>query len=191
MRSISRNAIPSFAAMASVLVTVLVLGVFIPVVQATTGAANEVRGRVLIDVFLRKDATGQDVARVRDLLEHRVDHVGSIEYVSKAKAYAIEKRRNPEAYELLGANPLPDTFRVTPDKPDNVLKLRDALAPPGVSGGGSPIDGSIDQVKNRKDETNKILTATRVVKLSMALLAALLIVASVLLISNTIRLSLF
>ena len=31
-RSISRNAIPSFAAMASVLVTVLVLGVFIPVV---------------------------------------------------------------------------------------------------------------------------------------------------------------
>jgi cell division transport system permease protein len=39
-RSISRNAIPSFAAMASVLVTVLVLGVFIPVVQATTGAAN-------------------------------------------------------------------------------------------------------------------------------------------------------
>ena len=36
---------PSFAAMATVLVTVLVLGVFIPVVQATTGAANEVRAR--------------------------------------------------------------------------------------------------------------------------------------------------
>jgi D-arabinose 1-dehydrogenase-like Zn-dependent alcohol dehydrogenase len=40
LRSMSRNAVPSFAAMASVLVTVLVLGVFIPVVQATTGAAN-------------------------------------------------------------------------------------------------------------------------------------------------------
>ncbi len=47
MRSISRNAVPSFAALASVLVTLLVLGVFIPIVQATTGAANEVRGRVL------------------------------------------------------------------------------------------------------------------------------------------------
>ena len=42
-RSLKRNAVPSFAAMASVLVTVLVLGVFIPIVQATTGAANEVR----------------------------------------------------------------------------------------------------------------------------------------------------
>src|SRR5256885_4967372 len=43
LRSIRRNPIPSFAAMASVLVTLLVLGVFIPMVQATTGAANTVR----------------------------------------------------------------------------------------------------------------------------------------------------
>jgi cell division transport system permease protein len=191
MRSISRNAIPSFAAMASVLVTVLVLGVFIPVVQATTGAANEVRGRVLVDVYLKKDATKADIARVQGLLRDKVDHVGKVEFVSKAQAYAQEKKRNPEAYELLGANPLPDTFRVTPDKPDNVLKLRDALAPAGVSGGRAPVDHSIDQVKNRKDETTKILTATRVVKLAMGALAVLLIVASVLLISNTIRLSLF
>ena len=45
LRALTRNAVPSFAAMATVLVTVLVLGVFIPVVQATTGAANDVRGR--------------------------------------------------------------------------------------------------------------------------------------------------
>jgi cell division transport system permease protein len=189
-RSISRNAIPSFAAMASVLVTVLVLGVFIPVVQATTGAANEVRGRVLVDVYLKKDATKQDVARVQALLG-RTDHVGKVQYVSKAQAYAQEKKRNPEAYELLGTNPLPDTFRVTPDKPDNVVALRNVLAPTAVSGGRVPIDGAIEQVKNRKDETTKILTATRVVKLAMGGLAVLLIIASILLISNTIRLSLF
>jgi len=40
LRALKRNAVPSFAAMATVLVTVLVLGVFIPVVQATTGAAT-------------------------------------------------------------------------------------------------------------------------------------------------------
>jgi len=188
LRSIKRNAIPSFAAMASVLVTVLVLGVFIPVVQATTGAANEVRGRVLVDVYLKRDATRADIARVRTLLDDRVEHVGKVEFVSKAQAYATEKRRNPEAYELLGRNPLPDTFRVTPDKPDDVLKLRDALASPA---GGGPVDPAIESVKNRKDETNKILTATRVVKLAMGALAILLVVASVLLISNTIRLSLF
>src|SRR3954470_3117819 len=97
MRSMGRNAVPSFAAMASVLVTVLVLGLFIPVVQATTGAANEVRGRVLVAVYLKKDATKQDVTRVQALLR-RTEHVGKVQYVSKAQAYAQEKKRNPEAY---------------------------------------------------------------------------------------------
>ncbi|HEU4973815.1 MAG TPA: permease-like cell division protein FtsX [Baekduia sp.] len=192
-RSISRNGIPSFAAMASVLVTVLVLGVFIPVVQATTGAANEVRGRVLVDVYLKRDASKDDVARVRALLQDpdKVQHVGKVQFVSKQQAYAEEKRRNPEAYELLGSNPLPDTFRVTPDKPDNAQLLRQELTPAAAAGGVAPIDSAIDEVKNRKDDTSKILTATRVVKLSMGLLAILLVVASILLISNTIRLSLF
>ena len=40
LRSLRRSALPSFAALATVLVTMLVLGVFIPIVQATTGAAN-------------------------------------------------------------------------------------------------------------------------------------------------------
>jgi cell division transport system permease protein len=46
-------------------------------------------------------------------------------------------------------------------------------------------------VKSSRDDTQKILVATRVVKLTTALLTVLLVVASVLLVSNTIRLSLF
>jgi len=191
LRSMSRNAVPSFAAMASVLVTVLVLGMFIPVVQATTGAANDVRGRVLVNVYLKTNAKQGDVDRVRGLLRDKVAHVGSVQYVSRAQALAEQKRRYPEAYDLLGSNPLPDTFRVTPDKPDNALALRDALAPSAPGGGRTTVDPSIDSVKNSKDDTQKILVATRVVKLTTGLLTLLLVVASVLLVSNTIRLSLF
>jgi cell division transport system permease protein len=191
LRSMSRNAVPSFAAMASVLVTVLVLGVFIPVVQATTGAANDVRSRVLVNVYLKTDVKPDDVSRVNTLLHDKVAHVGKVQYVSKQQALAEQKRRYPEAYDLLGSNPLPDTFRVTPDKPDNALKLKDALAPAAPGGGTTTIDPAIDTVKNSKDDTQKILVATRVVKLTTGLLAVLLVVASVLLVSNTIRLSLF
>jgi cell division transport system permease protein len=191
LRSMSRNAVPSFAAMASVLVTVLVLGMFIPVVQATTGAANDVRGRVLVNVYLKTNAKQGDVDRVRGVLHDKVAHVGSVQYVSRAQALAEQKRRYPEAYDLLGSNPLPDTFRVTPDNPDNALALRDALAPSAPGGGRTTIDPSIDSVKNSKDDTQKILVATRVVKLTTGLLTLLLVVASVLLVSNTIRLSLF
>jgi cell division transport system permease protein len=190
LRSLRRSALPSFAALATVLVTMLVLGVFIPIVQATTGAANEVRGRLLLDVYLKTDAQPQDVRRVHALIE-RTTHVKRIQFVSKAQAYRDERRRNPQAYQLLGSNPLPDTFRVTPDHASNLNRVRDAITPVGAGGRRAPADPSIDEVKNRRDETNKILSATRIVKLTMALLAALLIAASVLLISNTIRLSLF
>ena len=189
-RSLRRDAGPPFAAMASVLVTMLVLGVFIPIVQATNGAANEVRGKVLVDVFLKTNATDAQVEAVRRQLTQETPHVGKVVYVSKAEAYAKEKKQNPEAYALLGSNPLPDTFRVTPNEPGNVDKLRDALAPVTASGERSVIHPAIDEVKNRRDETNKILAGTKVVKLSIGFLAALLILASVLLISNTIRLSL-
>ena len=61
LRTLRRNAMPSFAAMVAVLVTMLVLGVFIPIVQAANGAANSVRGRVLVDVYLTTGATPADV----------------------------------------------------------------------------------------------------------------------------------
>src|SRR3954454_4308765 len=166
LRSIRRNAIPSFAAMASVLVTLLVLGVFIPVVQATTGAANEVRDKVLLDVYLKTDAKPDDVARVKALLG-RTDHVQRVEFVSKQSAYDQERKKNPEAYALLGSNPLPDTFRLTPDRPENIGRIRDALSPSTPSGGRTVVDRAIDEVKNRKDDTEKILAATRVVKVMM------------------------
>lgn len=191
LRSMRRNAIPSFAAMASVLVTLLVLGVFIPIVQATTGAANEVREKVVLDVYLQRGASDAEAERVRELLADRTEHVESVQFVSKEQAYKRERERNPEAYELLGSNPLPDTFRIVPDDPDDIVAIRDALSPLTPSGSRTVVDPAIDEVKNRKEETDKILTATNVVKLSMALLCALLILASGLLVSNTIRLSLF
>jgi cell division transport system permease protein len=191
MRALRRNAVPSFAAMATVLVTVLVLGVFIPVVQATTAGANEIRAKVLADVYLQPDATAMDISRVRRIIESETPGVGHVVFVSKEQAYREERKRNPEAYDLLGANPLPDTFRVTPEKPDDISKVRDALAPLSPSGERTVIDPAIDEVRNREEDTQKILSATRVVKLTMGLLAGLLALASMLLVANTIRLSLY
>src|ERR687893_1464772 len=192
LRALRRNAVPSFAAMATVLVTVLVLGVFIPVVQATTGAANEVRSRVIADVYLQPRVTPGEIERVRGVIESETPHVARVEYIPKEQAIAAERNAGRgEYYDLLGSNPLPDTFRIYPDKPDNITKIRNALAPLAPSGGRTVIDPAIDEVRNREEDTNKILSATRVVKITMALLAVLLCVASLLLIANTIRLSLY
>jgi cell division transport system permease protein len=186
MRAMRRNAAPSFAALATVLVTMLVLGVFIPIVQATNGAANSVRSRVIVDVYMKTSATAADAVRVKSALL-AVPHVRSVQFVSKETAYAQQSQQDPRAFQLLASNPLPDTFHVIPDKPQNVLALRSSLTP----GGGQPIDGAIQAVSNKKNDTRKILEVTNLVTITAAVLTVLLTLASVLLIANTIRLSLY
>jgi cell division transport system permease protein len=185
LRAMRRNAAPSFAALATVLVTMLVLGVFIPIVQATNGAANSVRSRVLVDVYMKTKATPVDDARVQQELL-AVPHVKSVEFVSKQQAYQQQSKQDPQAYALLGSNPLPDTYHVIPDNPSNVLTVRAALTP-----NGGTIDPAIQAVSNKKNDTRKILEVTNLVTITAAVLTVLLILASILLIANTIRLSLY
>jgi cell division transport system permease protein len=190
VRATRRSAAPSFAALATVLVTLLVLGVFIPIVQATNGAANSVRSRVEVDVYMKTNASAADDARVRQELLN-VPHVKSVQFVSKATAYAQQSKIDPAAYKLLGTNPLPDTFHVVPDNPANVLAVHNSLSPPTAGGGTGTIDQSIASVSNKRTDTKKILEVTNLVTITAAVLTVLLTIASVLLIANTIRLSLY
>jgi cell division transport system permease protein len=190
LRALRRSAAPSFAAMLTILITALVLGVFIPVVQATTGTANEVRGRVVVDVFVKQDATDAEKATLRGALIG-LPNVKSVQYIPKEEALKKMQRTNREAFALLGSNPLPDSFRLTPDNPDGVPALVDDLAPAGADGKRVPRLAAIDDVRNREQDTDKILSATSLVKAVTAGLAALFILASIALVANTIRLSIF
>jgi cell division transport system permease protein len=184
-RAMRRNAAPTFAALATVLVTTLVVGVFIPAVEVTNSAANTVRGRLIVDVYMKHTAGTADNARVRKEII-AIPHVKTVQFESKAQAYAQQSKQNPAAYQLLGTNPLPDTYHVVPDNPANVLAIRSALMP-----NGGVIDPSIQSVSNKKGYTKKALELTSAVKWGGLAFAVLLTIASVLLIANTIRLSLY
>jgi cell division transport system permease protein len=189
LRGLSRSSAPALAALLTVLLTALVLGVFIPIVQATTGTANAVRGRVVVDVYLKDSATPAERTQLRQAID-RTSNVKSVQFISKSQALSTAKKKNPEAFEqgadLLGSNPLPASFRVTPDDPGKLRTIVDRLAP-----GGKPQLAAIDEVRNREEETDKILSATSLVKILTAGFAALLLFASIALIANTIRLSIF
>ena len=173
------------------LVTTLVLGVFIPVVQATNGAANSIRGRVVVDVDLNTDRHRRR-SRTRAPRGRSTPATSvSVELVSKQAGYEQERKIDPQAFQLIGYNPLPDILRVTPVQPHDADALRAELDQSSPVGLRLVTDSAIADVQNRQAQTDKILSATRIVKITMALLAALLIFSSMLLISNTIRLSLF
>ena len=190
LRALSRSAAPSLAAMLTVLLTAVVLGVFIPVVQATTGTANEVRNRVVVDVFLKNGTTQAGIDATRRTIES-TPNVEKVQFISKDQALAKERKRNKDAYQLLGTNPLPDSLRVTPKDPGGVNAIVDRIAPRGADGRRHPQSAAIDDVRNREEDTNKILSATGLVKAVTAGMAVLLVLTSIALIANTIRLSIF
>jgi cell division transport system permease protein len=188
LRGLRRSSAPALAALLTIVITALVLGVFIPIVQATTGTANEVRNRVVADVYLTDGATAADRTEVRQALEGTAG-VKSVDYISKQKALAeLGQKVNDvqDKIQLLGSNPLPSLFRVTPDDPDRLESIIAEIAP-----GGHPKLAAIDEVRNRESDTGKILSATGLVKGLGAGMAALLLFASIALIANTIRLSIF
>ena len=189
LRGLRRSSAPALAALLTVLLTAVVLGVFIPIVQATTGTANEVRSRVVVDVYVSDSATDTQTGELRRAIVS-TPNVQSVEFISKAEALSRAENKNPNAFkegaELLGSNPLPASFRVTPDDPDRIQEIVDALVP-----NGRPRLAAIDEVRNREEETDKILSATALVKGLTAGVAGLLVLASVALVANTIRLSVF
>ena len=189
LRGLRRSSAPALAALLTVLLTAVVLGVFIPIVQATTGTANEVRSRVVVDVYIKDAATAQEKADLRNAIQNTAN-VKSVQYISKADALRRAQGKNPEAFkqgaELLGSNPLPDSYRVTPVDPDKIQQIVHRL-----NAGGEPQLSAIDEVRDREEDTSKILSATGLVKGLTAGMAVLLVLASIALIANTIRLSVF
>lgn len=190
VRTLRRNSAPSVAALMTVMITTVVLGVFIPVTDATTGAANEIRGRLLVDVYLKDTASQTELTALRKRLESD-PQVKGVEYISKEEAKSTLKGALKDAAETLGSNPLPASYRVTPRDPERVGDIVVSLERTAAGGRTGYVSGAIDEVKNREDETDKILSITGGVKYAMWGLAILLVLTSTLLVGNTIRLSIY
>jgi cell division transport system permease protein len=189
-RALSRNAAPSVAALVTVMITTIVLGVFIPVTEATTGAANEVRGRIFVDVFLKDDTTDEQISVLRRKITND-ERVKTVTYVSKEEARESLNEDLKKAAALLDENPLPASLRVVPRDPDDVEAITASLKVKNDEGKTVYVNAQIDEVRDGEDDTEKILSVTGGIKWAMWALAILLMLAATALVANTIRLSLY
>jgi cell division transport system permease protein len=211
VRALRRSAAPSLAAIVTVCITVLLLGVLIPVLQTTNGKTNQVRDQVGLRVFLNDvNSSGVPVtggvgnqappAQIQALQTKltAIPHVKSVQFVSKDQAIAIlsdrlkQQNRSDITAQLPGShNPLPASFNVTPDDLSNLSSVRAAITPPGPTGAPAPISPLISDIGDSRDDASKISGATTAIRWVLAAVSALLLVASLLLVANTIRLSIY
>ena len=197
LRAMRRNAAPSMAAIVTIGVTTLLLGVLIPVLRASAAKTEDVRSQIHVRVYLYHDATQRQTAKLKHDL-NGLDHVTGTQYVSKREAVHQLRARYPQnggiVNEGLGAlknNPLPASFNVEIDNPDNLRQVHSEIAPPDRSGNPKPISPIISDVNDSTQFATPITEVTKAVKIILGVIAGLLLVASLLLVANTIRLSIY
>jgi cell division transport system permease protein len=202
MRALRRSAAPGLASIVTVCITVLLLGVLIPVLQTTNNKTNEVRNQVGLRIFLNDEynapAIPQDQIQQLQTKLQSIPHVASVQFVNKDQALSqlgsdFEQSNKSDLISELpgGHNPLPSSFNVKPDDLSNLPAIRSAITPPGADGQPAPISPVISEVKDSRDEANKITGATSAIRWVLAVVSGLLVIASLLLVANTIRLSIY
>ena len=190
-RALRRNAAPSIAAVVTIAVTVLLVGVLVPVLEASGSKTDDVRNQLELKVFLFNDAGKGEI----NSLEQRIggiQHVAGVEYVSPAQALKLLEQRleDKSLLDELNRNPLPPAFNVKLDDADNLESVQAALSPPDSSGKPQPISSAIDDIVTG-EQTQAIRSVTGAVKIMLIAIAILLGIASLFLIGNTIRLSIY
>jgi cell division transport system permease protein len=197
LRALGRSAAPSLAAIVTIALTVLLLGVLIPVLSATGSTTEEVRKQIGLEVFLFPEVSNKEAKRLQPRIE-RISHVRSVEFVSKKEGlHFLRRELEAEGDEELveqfprNRNPLPAAFRVRLDDPDNLEAVRSDLSPPNERGKPEPISPLIEEVEDAREEAEPIREVTGAIKIVLGAIAALLLGASLLLVANTIRLSIY
>jgi cell division transport system permease protein len=190
LRALKRNGAPSLAAIVTTVVTVVLLGMLIPIFQTAQGKSEEVRDQLNVQYALYDDATKAEIAATKQKLEG-IPHVAEVAFISKQQALATLKSelKDKTIVEELHANPLPNSLEVKADDAANLPGVREAVYPDGAK--GKPISSIISNPFDRQQSSAKIEQVTSALKIVLSVITALLVLASLMLIGNTIRLSIY
>jgi cell division transport system permease protein len=191
-RALRRNGAPTLAAVITTVVTVVLLGVLIPVFQTAQAKSDEVRGELNVQFALYGDSTNAEIAGAKQKLEG-LPGVASVTFVSKQDALRTLKSelQDKSIVEELHSNPLPASLKVEATDASDLPQIEKEVM--GTANGGSPhpISPAISTSFSRQQSTQQIAKVTSALKIVLTVIMALLIVASLMLIGNTIRLSIF
>jgi cell division transport system permease protein len=187
--SLKRNYFMTIAALVTVFLSMLVLGGVLVFVFTTDALLGQVEQKVEITVYFKTkpDPSTEQITTLQTEIKSW-DQVSTCVFVSKDEALDRIKEwyaDKPEIWENLTSNPLPASLEITlvdPQTADEVKRMVEAEDPENLI---------VDEVKFGKEIADKLFTFTSGARNFMLIFIVLLGVVAILLISNTIRLSIF
>lgn len=184
LQQIWRNKGMSTASVFAITAMLLILGLFFVITVNINLFTEMLKNNYNeVEVFLNDDVKKSDAEDIMKKIDAEPG-VKSSAYRSKTEAMKIMKARwgeNSYLLDSLGDNPLPSSIVVTVDSmstADNVIKM--------VKG----TDG-VEDVKYYQDTVKKLTKITNFLKLAAMIIMVFLIIVSIVVVSNTIKLTVF
>ncbi len=183
-RSLIRNRFMSLASISTVALSLVILGVFLLGAVNLNNVAGTLENQVEVTAFLDEKLQAEEIAAVTARIKN-LDGVREVNYVSKEEALERLKEQFGERRDLLDSveknNPLRNAVEVRTKTPDDVKTVVQELkAMPAVA-----------KVSFKEEIIDRLFKFTKAIRLVGLAVVILLVGATIFLISNTIRLTVF
>lgn len=185
IKSLKRNRTISLASVATVAATLFIFGVFLLVAMTINSSVASVESKVEIKAYLTEAATEEEKTAVLSTIE-AVEGVKEVRYESKEEAFANFKNQLGDNNAILAGytevnNPMPNSYVVSLNTPEAAGPVEDAVM--GLSG--------VEQVGNERSTVEMIISIAKTIRTVGVIIFVILIVVSLFLIGNTIKLTVF
>lgn len=182
--SLRRNNWMSLASIGTVAVSLFIFGMFLMLVLNMNKMAESLESQVQINVYL-EDSVDREQARDIEGDLKELEGVQAVTFVTKDEAMEKFKERLGDQKTLLEAldetNPLPDSFEVMITQPDLVKNAAATI---------EKWEG-VESAKYGQDVMEHLFDITRLIRIFGFTLMLVLAFATLFIISNTIRLTVF
>lgn len=183
-KSIRRNGLMSFASISTVAVSLLVLGMFLLIFLNTNHLTKFLESQVQVSVYMEDSAGDEDLHSIEEQLK-KLPGVVKVTPVGKAEALSRFKERLGDQGKLLDAlgedNPFPNSFDVQVDTPERIKEI-------------TPVINEMEKVETAKfgqEVVEHLFQLTKILRFGGIALVIFLAMATLFIISNTIRLTVF
>lgn len=170
------------ASVSSITAVLLILGIVLISVLSINNLANETQSQFdEIKVYLQEGLSDDDIEQIGNVISD-FDGVTSVIFESKEHALEVMKKQfGDEAYLLEGLeeNPLPNSYVVQIESLEEADIVVDRIK--GING--------IEDVKYYKDIIEKLISLANGVRIGGLIIIAILMIISIFIISNTIKLT--
>jgi cell division transport system permease protein len=181
--SLRRNLLMTIAGVLTVAVSLALFGGIMLLSRWVDHGTEQIKGGVRLEAFMTVKATDQQITDVKKQIEDD-PQIKDYRFLDKEAAYEVFKqifRKDPDLVKNVDAESLPTSFRIVPREAEFTNPIKKRL---------QPLAG-VDTVETPGDALRGLLSATKTAQVIFFGLSIVLLVSSLFLIVNTIRLATF